>query len=124
MTKVRDTRVTDGGGSYVIVSALVLLREGAGCELGLGTGRRREEVDEVLTEPVPEMLALSFLPDARPKDLCAVFCTEEGLCPAALGSPWSGGKEPLPRSLNAGRSRSLPLPYFNKAKTIQTVSIS
>ena len=72
----------------MIVSALVLLREGEGCEVGLGTGRWREETDEVLTELVLGMLALSFLPDARPKDLCTVFCTE-ALRPAVLGSRWS-----------------------------------
>lgn len=63
------------GKSYVMVSALVLLFcRGNGWELGLGPGTRREEVDGVLpevvgTELVPGMFGLTFLPEARPKDL-------------------------------------------------------
>ena len=76
---------------YVMVSALVLLfRGGCGCELGLGPGARREEVDGALPgavgiELVPETLALTFLPEARPKDLLALPCPEKVLC-AAPGS--------------------------------------
>ena len=106
-----------------MVSALVLLL----CPEDVwGLGRRWEEVDWILPEPVgielvPGVLGLIFLPEARPKDLFALFCPEMVLCPA-LDSR-SGGEVALPRLLNAARSRSLPLPYFNKAKTIVVVSI-
>ena len=100
-----------------MVSALVLLFFGGdGCVPSLGPGTRRDEVDGVLSEvvgnePVPDTLGLTFLPEARPKDLLP--CPERALCPEAPFSP------PLPRS----RSRSLPLPYFNKAKTRVVISI-
>lgn len=73
-----------------MVSALVLLlREGDGCVWGLETGARREEVDGILPEAVGielvlGMLVLILLPEARPKDLFAVFCPERVLCPALV----------------------------------------
>ena len=76
-----------------MVSALVLLfREGDGCVLGLGPGARWVEVDGVLLEFVGielafKRLALTFLPEARPKDLFAVFCPERVPCPALVS--WS-----------------------------------
>jgi len=112
-----------------MVSALVLLfREGDGCVLGrLGTGRRWEEVDGVLLELVrvelaPKTLALTLRPEARPRDLLTVFSPERVLCPALFSR--SCGKVPLPRLLNAARSRSLPFPYFNNEKTRPAISIS
>lgn len=71
-----------------MVSALVLLFCGGdNCVPCLGPGRRREEVDGELLklagiELVPDALALTFLPEARPKDLLALFCPERVLCPA------------------------------------------
>lgn len=71
-----------------MVSALALLfRGGESCELGLGPGARREEVDGVLSEAVgielvPATLALTFLPEARPKDLPGLPCPERVLNPA------------------------------------------
>lgn len=82
------TKAKRGRRSYVIVSALVLLfRRGGGCELGLGPGTRREEVDGVLSEAVgielvPDTPALTFLPEARPKDLPGLPCPERVLYPA------------------------------------------
>lgn len=71
-----------------MVSALVLLfREGEGCVLGLGIGTRWGEMAGVLPELVGielvlGILALTFLPEALPRDLLAVFCPERILCPA------------------------------------------
>jgi hypothetical protein len=73
---------------YVMVSALVrLFCRGECWEVGLGPENRREETDGVRpelegVELVPEVLALTFFPEARPNDLLAVFCPEWVLCPA------------------------------------------
>lgn len=111
-----------------MVSALALLFcGGEGCVPGLGPETRWEEEDGVLPEPagielISRRLALTFLPETRPKDLFAVFCLERVLRPALVS--WSCGRVPLPRSLSAARSRSLPFPYFNKAKTRVVISVS
>ena len=89
---------------------------------------RSEEEEEgvrpelVVVELVPGMFVLSFLPEALPNDLFTASRPEIVLCPALVSRSWV--KVPLPRLLNAARSRSLPLPYFNKVKTIAVISVS
>ena len=123
-----EAKANKGKGSYVMVSALVLLFcGGESCAPGLGPGSRREGVDGELPEAVgielvPDTPVLTFLPEARPKDLFMLPCPERVLCPVP-GSRSCGGV-PLPRSLNADRSRSLPFPYFNKAKRRVVISVS
>jgi len=110
-----------------MVSALVLLFcGGESCGPGLGPGTSRVEIDGVLpevvgTELVPDTPALTFLPSARPKDLFALLCPERVLWPVPASR--SGGGVPSPKLLNVLRSRSLPFPYFNKAKTRGVISV-
>ena len=72
------------------------------------------------TELVPDTPALTFLPSARPKDLFALLCPERVLREVPASRSWGG--VPSPKLLTVLRSRSLPLPYFNKAKTRAVIS--
>lgn len=70
---------------------------------------------------VPEMATFAFLPETRPKDLPTASRPVIAPWPTLVSR--SEGNVPLPRLLNAARSRSLPLPYFNNEKTIVGISV-